>query len=168
MSETLETYICNIGEGKAEPVDSGRQGQSRQHAAACEHHHHRTALVGALGLAEEDLMCHGTCAPAAMAGQRRTRRRWETNERTAREQAAQAMGCGAVGHGVAGDEHSVWKGARTNEGPRYVRTGVTHGRPWLIITAFRFVTWEADTALKIILPLLKKIEVSLSNYSKFN
>jgi hypothetical protein len=26
-SETLETYIYNIGEGKARPVDSGRRGR---------------------------------------------------------------------------------------------------------------------------------------------
>jgi hypothetical protein len=27
--ETLETYICNIGEGKAGPVDFGHQGGNR-------------------------------------------------------------------------------------------------------------------------------------------
>jgi hypothetical protein len=68
LSETLETYICNIGEGKVKACrfqtsrwDLVASGGVRAPPAP-------TMLMGALGLAGEDLRRHGTCVPAAMAG----------------------------------------------------------------------------------------------------
>jgi hypothetical protein len=40
MSETLKTYIYNIGDGVPVPVNFGRRGGSRRWVAACEHHWH--------------------------------------------------------------------------------------------------------------------------------
>jgi hypothetical protein len=42
--ETIEAYIYNIGEEKTGPVDSSRQGRSRQQAMAHEHHPHQHRL----------------------------------------------------------------------------------------------------------------------------
>jgi hypothetical protein len=51
IPEILETYICNIGEGKAGPVDSGRWGRRQWLATARENHCHASATSTRLGLA---------------------------------------------------------------------------------------------------------------------
>jgi hypothetical protein len=40
ITETLERNICNIGEGRPGPIDSGRRGGSRQRVAAHKNHQH--------------------------------------------------------------------------------------------------------------------------------
>jgi hypothetical protein len=89
MPETLETYIFNIVEGKAGPVDSSRRGGSRRRATAREDHQHYLALVGALGSAGEDLGRPAHEPQQPWWGQWRARQQWETDGRTARERAAQ-------------------------------------------------------------------------------
>jgi hypothetical protein len=111
MLETLETYICNIGEEKAGPVDSGRRGRSHRRVAARERH---PRFMSALGSAGKHLRCHATCAPAAMVesvawattmGDGRTDGEgasdtcvWDGRE------ARSAMGRGVVRHGAVADE----------------------------------------------------------------
>ena len=100
-SETLETYICNIGEGKpgagrfrSSGWDPAASGGTRAPLAP-------GTLVGALGSAEEDLRRHGTCAPTAMAVSA-ARPTAMGDERTTSERGAQGTRThmSGIGHGT--------------------------------------------------------------------
>ena len=73
-----------------------------------------STLMGALGSVGEDLRCHGTCAPVAMAGSaacamamgdgRTDGNRAIDTDVWDRRAAWPVIGRGAVGHGTAADE----------------------------------------------------------------
>jgi len=115
-SETRETYICNIGEGRPgqsfPTVGVGANGEPRLRAPPAP-----ATLVDALGSAREDLRRHNTCAPAAMAGSavhptamgdgRMTR------ERAAHVTRTQVSGAGSEGTRHGRDGGRAWRDSPT-------------------------------------------------------
>jgi hypothetical protein len=103
------------------PVDSSHRGRRWWQTAPHEHHQHCFVLVGAFDSVREDLRCHGTCAPAAMAGSVACTAvmgdGWTDSEGASSTGAWDgrvawpAMGRVVVGHGVAADEHAVGEAA---------------------------------------------------------
>jgi hypothetical protein len=117
ISETLETYICNIREGKP---GAGRFRPLRWEPPASRGARAPPAPVvymGALDSAEEDLRRHDTCAPMAMTGSAACAMAMETDGRRGSERhmwlgrGARAVG---EGHDAEARERVVvegWSGA---------------------------------------------------------
>ena len=118
-SETLKTYICNIGEGKGGPVDSSHQGRSRG-VAQCVSITSTARARGYPWLGRERSEAPQHMHPNGHGGVSNYGVGRRTNDKGESDIGVwDGARHGVVGHGAAADERAVEEVARTNDRPRY-------------------------------------------------